>query len=96
MKVVYNGCFGGFGLSKKALQRGRELSGNSEWGSDDRDLSRHDPILIKVVEELGVSASDEFADLLIKEIPDGSPYYIDEYDGSESVQTKENIPWVIP
>ena len=32
MKIVYNTCFGGFGLSRKAILRARELSGDSKWG----------------------------------------------------------------
>ncbi len=30
-KVAYNGCFGGFSLSTKAVLRGREISGNPKW-----------------------------------------------------------------
>lgn len=32
MKVVYNACYGGFGLSEEAVLLGRELSDNQEWG----------------------------------------------------------------
>lgn len=31
-KVVYNECFGGFSLSKQAIIRAREISGNNRWG----------------------------------------------------------------
>lgn len=31
-KVVYNACFGGFSLSRKAILRAREISRNRFWG----------------------------------------------------------------
>lgn len=32
MKVVYNASFGGFSLSREAVLRAREISGNPLWG----------------------------------------------------------------
>lgn len=32
MKLVINGCYGGFSLSREAVLLGRELSGDPEWG----------------------------------------------------------------
>lgn len=54
--------------------------------------SRHDPDLIKVVEELGSEASGDFADLAIVEIQ-SSKYRIDEYDGLESVEEFPGRGW---
>ena len=31
VKVAYNKCFGGFSLSREAIFRGREISGNPKW-----------------------------------------------------------------
>lgn len=31
-KVVYNACYGGFGLSRRAILRAREISGDPKWG----------------------------------------------------------------
>ena len=53
-----------------------------------RPDNRHDPLLIKVVEELGVMANGACAELVVVEIPDGVEYEIDEYDGLESVHEK--------
>lgn len=52
-------------------------------------IERHDPDLIRVVEELGgehrTGASGQCAELRIVEIPDGTEYEISEYDGSEHI-----------
>lgn len=95
-KIVYNACYGGFSLSTKAIVRGREIAGEfwgDDWGA--RGISRHDPTLIRVVEELGLAASGACAKLEIIELPSGAQYRIDEYDGSESVNTPESYEWEI-
>ena len=139
-KVVYNACYGGFGLSKEAIKRYWEIKGQQVWIKDDRygfinvylvppeerlkpksteeffamsqderiaynqaysaqtwydrDLDRHDPALVQVVQELREKANAEYANLAIKEV-DG-PYRIDEYDGYESVKTPGGYDWIIP
>ena len=117
-KIVYNACYGGFGLSKKAVLRYAELSGftlerastklfeDSEegvfthWKRDgeywsDHDISRTDPNLVQVVEELGDKASDRFSDLQIRELAPGTKYRIDEYDGMETVMTVDDYTWSV-
>lgn len=91
-KIVYNGCYGGFGLSDEAKARYAELTG-CDPDFYDRDLSRHDATLVQVVEELGDAASGFCGQLMIEEI-EGSMYRIDEYDGYESVETPDAIDWV--
>jgi len=61
--------------SKHALPNGREIE-------------RHNPLLVQVVEELGPSANGSCAELRIVEIPDGTDYEIDEYDGNEHIAEK--------
>jgi hypothetical protein len=88
IKVVYNACFGGFGLSKKAALMLRDLGVtdvNLEYGYiDENTCPRHDERLIQVVEELGKDASGRHAKLEIHQLS-GNRYRIDEYDGNESV-----------
>lgn len=136
-KVVYNACYGGFGLSREACERYWELQGKQVWIKNSswefnvwlvppeerlkqpenwhslpleeriafneryskqtwyhRDISRHDPILVQVVEELGEKANGECAKLAIAEI--SGPYRIDEYDGYESVKTPGGYDWITP
>lgn len=89
MKVVYNNCYGGFGLSDEALQllsqkKGYEIK-SGFYLELEHEIKRHDADLVAVVEELGTKASGNYADLQIEEIPDGWEYEIDEYDGNERV-----------
>jgi hypothetical protein len=105
-KIVYNACFGGFGLSPVALKRYAELADlsyseevyegamtkffasmhdkNGEYVSE-RDLSRNDPVLIQVVEEMGDASFGWAAKLKIIEIPDDADWYVADYDGIEHI-----------
>ena len=101
-KVVYNACFGGFSLSPDAVRLGRKISGNPKWADADEKygfiegIERHDTVLVQVVEELGrAAASGSCAKLAIKEVPSGTLYRIDEYDGSETVMTNSDYDWIV-
>ena len=65
-----------------------------EWPKKDSgyfyssDIPRDDPDLIKIIEKLGKKANNQFSDLKIVEIPDGTEYIIDEYDGLEHIAEK--------
>ncbi len=110
-KVVYNDCYGGFGLSDLAMDK------LYEWGHPLVELNpnydpkkrlnnysnprykyvseskwtRHDPLLVRVVEELGERANGECADLQIQEV--SGLYVVQEYDGKEWIETPESIEW---
>jgi hypothetical protein len=97
-KIVYNGCYGGFGLSDKAVARYWELKGlpvHDAFTRFDIEEDRADPILVQVVEELGEEADAVFSDLQIREIPEGTLYRIDEYDGRETVMTQDEYTWKV-
>lgn len=106
IKIVINSCYGGFGLSDKAVNRLAEI-GNSvaisyqkKCESDPKykvvtknchsfsSISRTDPDLVRVVEELGDEASGLYAGLSVVEIPDDVDWMIEEYDGQEWVAEK--------
>ena len=60
----------------------------------DYDLDRTDPLLIEIVEKLGkTKASGDCAELIIEEVPKGSLYRIDEYDGNESIEYRDSDCW---
>ena len=79
MKVVINRCYGGFGLSEKAM---KFLGVDSDWP----DISRNDPKLVECVEKLGEEANGMYAELKVVEIPDDVNWEIGEYDGLEWVE----------
>lgn len=98
MEVVINTCYGGYGLSTEATalyltKKGNEYSfdgtrftvhGKFFYASS---IQRNDPVLIEVVKELGDKANGPSAKLKIVSIPKHAGYSIDEYDGSESIET---------
>lgn len=60
---------------------------NGEYISFGRDdENRTNPHLIAVIEEMGEEADGTFASLEIIEIPDDVSWYIDDYDGMETVR----------
>ena len=59
------------------------IEGQEHWY--DRDIERHDPVLVEVVQELGAKAGGKFSDLNVVEVPDGVNYVVEEYDGKEWV-----------
>ena len=79
MKVVINRCYGGFGLSEKAM---KFLGVDSRWP----DIARNDLKLVKCVEKLGEEANGMYAELKVVEIPDDVNWEIGEYDGLEWVE----------
>ncbi len=98
-KIVVNRCFGGFGLSKRAtnlylqyrIEQDPDFDKDVE--EDDKfdptyDAKRDDPILVRVVEELGKEANTRCSRLEIVEVRDQPQweYHLREYDGSESVE----------
>lgn len=121
MKIVINQCYGGFGLSEKAVMRYAELAGMTLYPVETKfgyteyykvpkeefdkiksenpkaysilnslmffesDIDRTDPLLIRVVEELGDEASAKFSELKIVKIPNDVQWEIRDYDGMETV-----------
>lgn len=61
----------------------------------DRDIARDDPALIEVIEELGDKASGDCAKLAIEDVPEGSLWRINEYDGNEAVMTQDAYDWKV-
>jgi hypothetical protein len=92
MKVVINGCFGGFGLSEQALNRIAELGGPAyDWSEARENGYRSHPAVVQAVEELGDKANGRYAELAVIEVPDDVEWDIDEYDGLESVHEKHRV-----
>jgi hypothetical protein len=68
----------------KAKSRGGKIANESYFS--DRDIPRDDPKLVEVVETLGSKrASSLMGELVVREIPDGTNWEIDDYDGMETI-----------
>jgi hypothetical protein len=95
--IVYNACFGGFSLSGAAMRRLHELKGTrwDGYDNDPLDLSRSDPALVQVIRELGTLANGRHAKLQTVTLVPGTRYFISDYDGSETVETKDTIVWKV-
>ena len=59
---------------------------NGEYVSMRRTDDRTNPHLIGVIEEMGEEADGNFASLEVIEIPDDVSWYIDDYDGMETIR----------
>jgi hypothetical protein len=107
-KIVYNDCYGGFDLSTEGTRYYAQLAGIQakveSQGVFEQVivgdtyfqawmLSRTDPYLVKTVEDLGPKADGPYARLRIREVPAGSRYRIDEYDGLETVMLVDEYEW---
>lgn len=99
-KIVYNTCYGGFGISQEAademVRRGHRgveaaLAQQKEYGClddvyIDDFVSRTDPVLVAVVEELGERANGGSARLRIEEFEDDEHFLIEDHDGKERLE----------
>ena len=94
-RILINTMHGGFSLSAEAKALYRELTKNVErpprWYMDG-DVARDDPILLHVIDSLGIDVcSGRHTKLGIVELPDEIPadgWIIQEYDGMEWVAQK--------
>ena len=90
LKVVKNSCYGGFSLSEEAHNYLDKKYENLPWGEYEYGFENHrdNPKLIDVVETLGTKAFGQCSNLVIVEVPDDVEWFIDEYDGWETIREK--------
>ena len=87
MKVVINRCYGGAGLSPKAIELLRSRGYTKAGAHLDSDCEvRSNPDVVDVVESLGELSWGECAELKVVEIPDGISWEVSNYDGMECVE----------
>jgi hypothetical protein len=86
--VVINTCYGGFGLSERAIREYKQMAGITDDKWYDRLAPRDDPYLIKIVRDLGMAANGDHANLKIVEVPPDVEWEVEEYDGNEWVAEK--------
>lgn len=88
-RVVYNYAYGGFEMSKEAIKE-YNLRSNKIYPTEKsgEDISRDDPVLIQLVEEMGNKINaNRGSKLKIKSFPMKFKKFLNwnEYDGKESV-----------
>ena len=96
-KLVINTCYGGFGLSERALKALAIIKGMADESPEhlrvwQYGIPRYDHDLVEVVELLGAEASGDSANLEIVTI-ECNHFRIKEYDGYERVETPDTICW---
>ena len=88
MKVVINGCYGGYSLSDEALAY-LGIPGGSRYTYDD---DRANPKLVECVEKLGEAVNHDSATYLyVVEVPDDVKWTITDYDGVEQVEEVHRV-----
>lgn len=96
ISILYNGCYGGFGISEDALKmyniKQKEMNPEFESITCGYLLSRHDPILVEIYHELGEKFNSKYSNIKIESIQDKyiEFYIIEEYDGLENVKIDYN------
>jgi hypothetical protein len=90
IEILLNICYGGWNISKKAIElyNLRSPSSNVTENYFDYYFNRHDSILVQIYKELGDEFDSKYSKTKIKKIlKKYENYYdIDEYDGKEWVK----------
>lgn len=88
-KIVINCQHGGFGLSHAAFDAYCAYAGKNPAQFWDREIPRNCPVLLHVIQRLGMAeSSGAHCTLRIVEIPDDVNWQIEEHDGREWVAEK--------
>lgn len=104
-KIVINVCYGGFSLSMEACQvladqgvqcaiAALALYIKEGFFRYHTELPRHDPRLVKVVEDMGECANGSCADLRVIDLGESRAYRIHEYDGKERFEVGD-ADWTV-
>jgi hypothetical protein len=90
--VFYNTPYGGFCWPDFVCAEYERITGQElyPYGRDDQE--RSNPLLVKLM--LALDKAD-WLGLEFREVPDGTRYYIHEYDGSERVVTQDEQEWAV-
>lgn len=63
---------------------------------DDDSINRTDPLLIECIEQIGLDkSSGDYSELYIEDIRKGTFYKINNYDGNESIEYRDDIDWLV-
>lgn len=90
---VYPENWAGLKLYWLSEPSGDKVKDGGREAFDPKDIPRHDPVLVEIVEKLGKVANGSFAELRIFKTK-SNQYMIEEYDGYESVVVSCDDSWI--
>ncbi len=89
--TLYEKTDGKFAKYFKTYYTTPDFSEDSYFSS--RDIPRNDPCLVQTVEDMGKGAGGAHTTLEIVDIPAGTKYRLQEYDGNEWIECEHDIQW---
>jgi len=96
ISILYNNCYGGFSPSKKAItlynKRMKKINKKFVNLQYLQYIERHDPILVQIFKEIGKEFDTNYSCTKLHSISKKYEkyYFINEYDGMESVLVDKN------
>ncbi len=84
-KVIFDRTLSGASFPDSNIDLLQEIRSLGRYWDVNWTGERDDPMVIRVVEELGEKANGKHAKLKVVEIPDGTKYTVEEYDGNEHI-----------
>lgn len=78
-------CDAGDGYEVGTVESTLYKNGTCYTFRDYMEEFRSDPVLVRIVEEMGEAVNGRYTDLKVVEIPDGIDWEIVEYDGKEHI-----------
>lgn len=97
MKIVINKAYGGWHVSKDFCQH-YNIPYKEQYGFcyPEENITKKDQRLIEYIKKFGSKkASGQFSNLVVVNIPKGKAYRIEEYDGYEYIEYRDEIEWEI-
>lgn len=84
-RQIYSSMIEWITIPVKEYKELLETTGNLSLSAYTLNISRNDPILIQVIEELGKECNTDWSSIKVVEIPDDIEWEINDYDGVETV-----------
>jgi hypothetical protein len=86
VEIMFNASYGGFSFSKAAMEEYQKRCPEKDW-IEDWKMDRHDPVMVRIVKEMGNRANGSFSNIQLQKIQSDflHHYKISEYDGLENV-----------
>ena len=91
--VFYSNSYGGFDFPETVIEEYRKTRQAQNASFYDTDQVRSDPLIVELMFKLGKENWPD--EISVREVPDGTRYYIDNYDGTESVVTYDEQEWSV-